>query len=297
MEKQVQEVVLHARDEGLYNAIADCGTGGFFSAVGGMTEGLGAAVQLQNITLKYPGLSPWEIWLSEAQEWVLLAVPEANLARVEAICVGQDVEATVLGRFVDDGRLTLHDGDKLVADLSMALLYEGIPTRRTTAVWEGGEKALGQRSWEAEESSKYAIRNTQYNQDFKETLLKLLAHPDIHSKEDVQQSSLKGVALANGICSSYNDFDPYKMAWVAVDKALRKVAAVGADPEQVLISDHFLGGISNLPDRLGALVRCMQGCFDAAVAYETHLLCRAKIVSIMSMWGQTAVNRPFRGRC
>ncbi len=72
------EVVLRARDEGLYTAITDCGAGGFSSAVGEMGAELGADVELQTVHLKYPGLRPWEIWLSEAQERMVLAVPPAN---------------------------------------------------------------------------------------------------------------------------------------------------------------------------------------------------------------------------
>ncbi|MCB8943302.1 MAG: phosphoribosylformylglycinamidine synthase subunit PurL [Ardenticatenaceae bacterium] len=319
MEKQVQEVVLRARDEGLYTALTDCGAGGFSSAVGEMAEGLGAAVQLQEVTLKYPGLRPWEIWLSEAQERMVLAVPEANLARVQEICAGQDVEAIVLGRFVDNGRLTLHYGEQLVGDMDIEFLHDGIPTRRMVAVWEArgeGREARG---------DDYALRMTHYDGDFKETLLKLLAHPDIRSKEEVVRvfdhevqggtavkplvgvrnhgpgdatvivpnlrletgdwrlgaadkslvsspQSPKGVALSNGICPSYSEYDPYRMAWAAVDEALRNVVAVGADPEQVSILDNFCWGNPNLPDRLGALVRCAQGCYEAALAYETPFI-------------------------
>lgn len=303
MEKQVLEVVLRARDETLYSAITDCGAGGFSSAVGEMAEGLGAEVQLKAITLKYPGLRPWEMWLSEAQERMVLAVPAANLARLEEICGGQDVALIVLGTFRDSGRVTIQYGDKVVGDLAVDFLHGGLPTRHMKAVWTGGkaEAVL------AEMGDNYAERYGQYNQTFEETLLKLLAHPDIRSKENVvrrydhevqggtavkplvgvqnhgpsdaavivprpTQSGTKGVALANGICPSYSEFDPYKMAWAAIDEALRNVVAVGADPEQVSILDNFCWGNPNLPDRLGALVRCGQGCYDAAMAYGTPFI-------------------------
>ncbi len=269
-EKQVQEVVLRARDEGLYSAITGCGIRGFASAVGRTAAGLGAAIQLENVSL------------SEVQERMVLAVPEAKLVRVQAICVEQNVEAIVMGRLVTNGRLTLHDGGKIVGDVAISFLHEGIPTRRMMAEWQGGEgeQAIGRLGADA-------LHNMRYDGNFKGTLLKLLAHPDIRKKrleigdwglKAIDQSlgsspeSPKGVALANGICPNYSAFDPYKMAWVAIDEALRHVVAMGADPEQVAIWGDFFWGDPKLPDRLGALVRCAQGCHEAVLAYETPFI-------------------------
>jgi len=311
MEKQVQEVVLRARDEGLYTAVTDCGAGGFSSAVGEMGEKLGATVQLQDVKLKYPGLRPWEIWLSEAQERMVLAVPPANFARLAEICAGQDVEPTVLGTFGNDGRLHIHYGDTLVGELDMEFLHNGIPQRLLNAEWRV-------RSAELKETTPHSTLRTPHS-----ALLRLLAHPDIRSKEGVirrydhevqggtavkpltgyanhgpsdaavivprsgergvrsaelnsalraPHSALKGVALSNGINPRYTEIDPYHMAFAAVDEALRNVTAVGADPDQVAILDNFCWGNPNLPDRLGSLVRCAQGCYDAAVAYQTPFI-------------------------
>ncbi len=138
MEKQVQEVILRARDEKLYSAITDCGAGGFSSAVGEMGEHVGARVQLQDVTLKYPGLRPWEIWLSEAQERMVLAVPPANLPRLQTICAGQDVEVTILGTFEATGHMEIFYGERQVGDLSMEFLHNGIPRRHLKADWSGG---------------------------------------------------------------------------------------------------------------------------------------------------------------
>ncbi len=89
---------------------------------------------------------------------------------------------------------------------------------------------------------------------------------------DNSQLAIKGIALSNGICPNYTDLDPYAMAWAAVDEALRNVVAVGADPDQVSILDNFCWGNPNLPDRLGSLVRCAQGCYDAAVSFQTPFI-------------------------
>ena len=314
LEKQVQEVVLQARDAKLYTAITDCGAGGFSLAVGEMAEKLGATVQLQAITTKYPGLRPWELWLSEAQERMVLAVPPTNLLALQAICDGQDVELVELGTFAEDGRLHIYFGDKLVGDLTMRFLHDGLPPRHMTAKWEPVNPA--------------ALALTRgFETTLSQRLLALLAHPDIRSKEAVirrydhevqggtavkpltgvanhgpgdatvivpqdslqkrisewrlemnDQSSIsnpqspKGIALSNGICPNYTDLDPYAMAWAATDEAMRNVVAVGADPDQVSILDNFCWGNPNLPDRLGSLVRCAQGCYDAAVSFQTPFI-------------------------
>ena len=293
MEKQVQEVVLQARDAGLYTAITDCGAGGYSSAVGEMGEKLGAIIQLESVKLKYPGLQPWEIWLSEAQERMVLAVPPENLPALQAICDGQDVELLNLGTFGNNGRLHIYHGDRLVGDLAMPFLHDGIPQRQLIAQWQP--------------SSQPPPGTNKPPMPPHQLLLALLAHPDIRSKEDVvrlydhevqggtavkpfvgvmnhgpsdatvivptlSSSSAKGFALSNGIRPGYTAYDPYHMAWAAVDEALRNVVAVGADPDQVSILDNFCWGNPNLPDRLGALVRCAQGCYDAAIAYQTPFI-------------------------
>jgi phosphoribosylformylglycinamidine synthase II/phosphoribosylformylglycinamidine synthase I len=303
MEKQVQEVVLRARDERLYNAITDCGAGGYSSAVGEMGAGLGATVQLQQVILKYPGLQPWEIWLSEAQERMVMAVPPTNLPRLQTICASQDVELTELGIFTGDGHLRVYHGDTLAGDLSMSFVHDGLPQRRMTAVWQ---PAAVQESDPAEEQLRPIEPGA--------VLLQLLAAPGIRSAEDVVRrydhevqggtavkplsgvgqgpgdaavlvpqetqragrespsGPQKGVVLANGINPRYGELDPYAMAWAVIDEAVRNAVAAGADPDQIAILDNFCWGNPNLPDRLGSLVRCAQGCYDAAVAYQTPFI-------------------------
>ena len=180
-EKQGLDAILVARDEGLYHAITDCGAGGLSSAVGEMAEGLGAEVHLDRVPLKYAGLRPWEIWLSEAQERMVLAVPPENWARVNEICDGRDVEATVLGQFDDSGELVLRYGGRPVGSLSLALLHDGIPRRELRAVWTPPVSA------HAADPAPFAPQAAagDGSGDWTETLLALLATPGIRSKEDV----------------------------------------------------------------------------------------------------------------
>jgi phosphoribosylformylglycinamidine synthase len=290
-EKQAMEALLQARDEGLYSAVTDCGAGGLSSAIGEMAETLGADIALERVPLKYAGLRPWEIWLSEAQERMVLAVPDASWARFQEIARAWGTEAVSLGTFTGSGRLRLRYEDVVVADLSMHALHDGIPQRELVATWTTptlSEPTLPTRPIVAD-------------------LLALLATPDIRSKEDVvrtydhevQGGTVvkpfcgpaatgpsdaavirpldvvratgnpfgKGVAISNGINPNYGKIDPYAMAWAAVDEAVRNAVCVGADPDQLALLDNFCWGNPNLPDRLGGLVRCARGCFDAAVAY------------------------------
>ena len=173
-EKQTQEAILQARDAGLYRAITDCGAGGFSSAIGEMASGLGATVQLDRALLKYPGLQPWEIWLSEAQERMVLAVPADNWPTLKAICDGQDIPAFALGVFEASGRLTLKYAERVVGDLSIHFLHDGIPQRRLSA-----DAAARPVSGVARASARHA------GGDATADLPALLAHPNIRSKEDI----------------------------------------------------------------------------------------------------------------
>lgn len=293
-EKQVLEVLLRARDEQLYHAITDCGAGGLSSSVGEMGAKTGVRVKLETVPLKYPGLRPWEIWLSEAQERMVLAVPAEHWPRLQEIAAGQDVEAICIGLFENTGRLVLQYEDQFVGDVAMDFLHDGLPQRELTALWTA--------------PTLDATALPEPPSDFSQTLLKVLALPNIASKEDTirrydhevqggtaqkplvgvanhgpsdaavlipreaQAEGRRGVALSNGINPAYGELDPYAMAWATIDEALRNLVAVGADPDHVAILDNFCWGNPNLPDRLGALVRCAQGCYDAALAYGTPFI-------------------------
>lgn len=288
VEKAVLEAVMVARDEGLYTAITDCGAGGFSSAVGEMARDLGVDVDLDGVRCKYPGLRPWEIWLSEAQERMVIAVPEQHLPRLQAICDGLDVEWNVIGRLADHGRLRVRYGGRQVADLDMGFLHDG---------WSAG----GMRAEWA--PPRLPVPDLPPPADATGLLLRLLAHPDVASKEsiirrydhEVQGATVikplagpagdgpsdaavlrplgtrgpAGIALGCGINPHYGRLDPYAMAWAVVDEALRNVVCAGADPDRVALLDNFCWGNPHLPDRLGGLVRAVQGCHDAALAYGT----------------------------
>jgi len=131
-EKKLIDVVLRARDARLYSAITDCGAGGLSSAIGEMGETTGARVELAHVPLKYAGLQPWEIWLSEAQERIVMAVPPTHLAALLALCAAEEVEATAVGTFDGSGRLLVSYHGRTVVDIDMHFLHDGRPQRTLT---------------------------------------------------------------------------------------------------------------------------------------------------------------------
>jgi phosphoribosylformylglycinamidine synthase len=292
-EKKLLDVLLQARDQGLYHAITDCGAGGFSSAIGEMGEGVGAVVHLDKAPLKYEGLSYAEIWISEAQERMVLAVPPENWPALQALCLSEDVEATVIGRFEATGRLRLTYQEQEVADLDLAFLHHGRPevVRQATAPAASTHPA---RSWKALTKD-----------NFTDDLLKILASYNVCSKEwvirqydhEVQGGTVikplvgvreegpgdaavvtpvlgswVGLAIGCGINPHYGDLDPYWMAAAAVDEAVRNVVAVGADPTRIALLDNFCWGNTERPETLGSLVRAAEACRDVALAYGTPFI-------------------------
>ena len=166
-EKLLIDVLDDADD--LWTAITDCGAGGLSSAVGEMAEGVGADVELDLVPLKYPGLAPWEIWLSEAQERMVIAVAPAQLDALAGRCATHGVEWADLGHFTGDGRLVVRSGGAVVADLDTTFLHDGRPQRRMTAAAPTPDRSPGVRQVE----------------DPRAALLALLAHRNIASKADV----------------------------------------------------------------------------------------------------------------
>ena len=284
-EKKVTDTLLEARDKDLYNAITDCGAGGFSSAVGEMGEDLGAEVDLEKAPLKYHGLSYTEIWISEAQERMVLSVPENKLDELLNIFRKEDVESVVIGRFTKDKRLRLRYRGNLVCDLDMKFLHKGIPNFKRKARWSRPR---------FKESKKACPK------DLTNSLLKILSTWNVSSKEwvirqydhEVQGQSVlkplvgvgndgpgdatiirpkfdskKGIIVSNGINPRYGFIDPYWMAASCIDEALRQVIAVGGSLKRTALLDNFCWGNTDKPRLLGELVRASFGCYDIAKGY------------------------------
>ena len=292
-EKRTLDAILRARDyEGgpLYTSITDCGAGGFSSAVGEMGEKIGADVHLDRAPLKYNGLTYDEIWISEAQERMVLAVPEKNLTKLRSICEQEHVEMADLGHFGTPGaELVLNFHGTEVGRLPMSFLHDGIPTPTRTAVWSPKEIATE------------GTEGTEKNVDLEDALLKLLGHPNIASKHwiirqydhEVQGNTVvkplvgprgigpsdasviepvpgsgRGLAVGCGLATGLSD-DPYQMTLAAIDECVRNLVCVGADPDRIAILDNFCWPSCKKPENLGSLVRAAHACYDGAKAYKT----------------------------
>lgn len=294
VEKGLVDVILQARDRRLYTAITDCGAGGLSSAVGEMASQIGCEVELANVRLKYPGLAPWEIWLSEAQERMVLAVPPENLAALQELCALHNVDWMDIGEFSGTGRLIVRYHGRVVLDLENEFLYQGLPQRHLTAVI-GKRRASALQAWEQHPKI-----------DYPSILLRLLSHLNIASKSviiriydhEVQGGTVikpltgvqmdapsdacvlrplgakgrAGIALANGINPEYGKRDPYRMAMAVVDEAIRNLIAVGTDPRRIALLDNFCWGDPLRPETLGALVEAARGCHDAALLFGTPFI-------------------------
>jgi phosphoribosylformylglycinamidine synthase II len=290
VEKKLIDILLQARDRRLYRRITDCGGGGLSSAVGEMATETGVRVDLDEVPLKYAGLSYAEIWVSESQERMALAVSPDCIEELMNLFASENVEAAVIGEFTDDRRLKLYYQGNLVCDLNMEFLHKGRPQVEREAVWEQprypepdftpppdlGEallQILG--SWNVC-SKEWVIR--QYDHEVQGgSILKPLVGKDNDGPGDAAiirpiLDSEKGVIVANGINPKYGEIDPYWMAASAIDEALRQIVAVGGSLSRVALLDNFSWGNTSQPDMLGALIRAARACYDMAIIYETPFI-------------------------
>ncbi|MBD3384601.1 phosphoribosylformylglycinamidine synthase subunit PurL [candidate division KSB1 bacterium] len=290
VEKKLVDTLLKARDQGLYRAITDCGAGGLSSAIGELAETTGARVDLDKVPLKYHGLTYMEIWISEAQERMVIFVPPENVERALSLFAGEDVEATVIGHTTDDRVLRLYYNGTLVGEMEMAFLHDGMPRLVRKATWEPvitGSDELPEMP------------------DLNEALNHILAAPNVCSKEwvirqydhEVQGGSVlkplvgvkndgpgdasitrprldshRAIAVSNGLNPKYGLVDPYWMAASAIDEAIRNIVAVGGNLERTALLDNFCWGNTDKPDRLGGLVRAARACYDLAKVYKTPFI-------------------------
>jgi len=304
VQKRALDVLLAARDAGLYDAVTDCGAGGLSSAVGEMASELGAEIELSQVGTKYSGLVPWELWLSEAQERMVFAVPAGHLEAFAALCARFESEFWDIGEFRGDGALILRMNGETVLSLPMAFVHGGLPRKRLVAGKPAEEAPRrGQESLTHPERVDNTVAGPA---DARERLLSLLSDINIASREQVVRrydhevqggtavkpfagpqgeapsdaAVLKpqgtggewGVALSNALRSDYGELDPYRAAWAAVDEAVRNAVAVGADPGKVAILDNFCMGDPNDPAVMWALLESARGLREAALAFRTPII-------------------------
>lgn len=301
VEKRMTEAILQARDEKLFVRITDVGGGGLSSAVGEMGESTGARVFLDKVPLKYSGLSYTDIWISESQERMVLAVSPKNLKRLLEICTGEGVEATAIGEFTDDKKLTLYYKDHLVCDLSMEFLHGGRPKLTLKASYKPTSHIEPTFPCPARLDDDLLKLLSRWNTCSKEWVIRQYDHevqgasvvkPLVGTKSDGPGDasmirpvldSKRGVIVACGINPAYSDIDAYNMAVSAIDEAVRNVIATGGSLDRLALLDNFCWGSATDEQSLGALIRAAQACADLSLIYETPFIS-----------GKDSLNNQFR---
>jgi phosphoribosylformylglycinamidine synthase subunit PurSL len=292
-QKKMTDFLLAARDRDLYRAITDNGAGGLSSSVGETARlSGGCELDLKKAPLKYPGLNPWEILISESQERMTLAVDPAKSGEFLNLARKMDVEATVLGRYTDTGWFHIRHGEETVALIEMSFLHDGLPQMNLRASWMpprhaepdfpeptdlgGALKAVLSRLNICSKES--VVR--QYDHEVQGgSVVKPLAGVVNDGPSDAAVirpllDSFEGIVVANGICPRYSDIDTYAMAACAIDEAVRNAVAVGAPIERLAGLDNFCWcdpvrseKNPNGEYKLAQLVRANEALYDLTTAY------------------------------
>jgi phosphoribosylformylglycinamidine synthase len=289
-------LIKEARDLDLYSSLTDCGAGGLSSAVGEMAEATGGClVNLEKVPLKYPGLAPWQIWISESQERMVLAIPEKKWPKFSELMGRRGVEATVIGEFNNRGRCTVKFNNENVLDLDMEFLHHGRPEKLQTTK---EPKAIPADERLLQKTG--AGRQTGYSKE----IISLLSHLNIASIEFISKqydhevqagsvikplsgrgrivseatvtrpvlSSKKGLVLGCALYPGLTELSPYKMAAVAIDGAVRAAVAAGADIDYLALLDNFCWSSSDDPTRLWQLKEAARACYNTACALGTPFI-------------------------
>jgi phosphoribosylformylglycinamidine synthase len=292
-QKKMTDFLLIARNRGLYRAITDNGAGGLSSSIGEMaTYSGGCKIDLACAPLKYAGLQPWEILLSEAQERMTLAVDPKKVKAFLQLARKMDVEATVLGKFTDSGKFHVLYGAKTVAYLDMEFLHDGVPQLKLVAKWRPPKNKEPHFPQPANLNSALARLLARQNICSKESVVRQYDHevqggsvikPLVGAANDGPSDaaiirpvldSMEGVVVAHGICPRYSDIDTYSMTACAIDEAVRNAVAVGADLDHLAGLDNFCWcdpiKSPKTPDgeyKLAQLVRANKAIYDYTTAY------------------------------
>lgn len=292
-QRKMYEFLIEARDLGLYRAITDNGAGGLSCSVGEMGKLSGGAdVDLAKAPLKYHGLQPWEIFLSEAQERMTLAVAPEQIAAFLELAARRDVDASVLGTFTDSGVLVIRYGDRVAGRLDMDFLYDGCPTMTLEARWTppvtpaplpfNGDKfdsVLTELLADLNLCSK-EFKSRQYDGEVKGLSV---VKPYVGVQSDVPSDATvmrveydrhEGIILAEGINPFYSDLDTYAMMESVIDEGIRRAISVGGCPDRIAGLDNFCWPdpveSEKTPDgryKLAQLVRANKALYDVTTAF------------------------------
>ena len=309
--KMSDALIKEIRDLGLYNAITDNGAGGLSSSIGEMGEGSGGfIIALDKVPLKYPGMQPWEIWISESQERMTLAVPPANVAKITTLLAKRGVDAWDVGEFTASGKAQATWMGEIVMDIDMEFLHDGVPeTPLKTTFTRGGEKepTIAEPSDYAQTlknmlgrlnicSKEFVAAQYDHNVQGSAVLGPLQGKGRVYAEATVSRPVLdnpRGVVLSQGLAPRYSDIDTYHMATAALDIAVRNAVAAGCPVEHLAILDNFCWCSSEDPERLGQLKRACEAIFNMSVVYKTPFI-SGKDSMFNDFKGYDAADKPVK---
>lgn len=297
-QKKMHDFLIEARDLGLYKCITDNGAGGLSSSVGEMAQfSNGFELSLDKVPLKYSGLDPWQILLSESQERMTLAVSPKEIDKFLELTRKHDVESTVIGKLTDSGKFYSTYKDKIVTYLDMDFVHKGVPQMKLEAEWLSPEdRGLSEpefgdvpdhNSFLKEMlarinicSKEYIVRQFDHEVQGTSVIKHLVGkNSDIYSDAVVIRPVLEsneGIAISAGINPKYGLIDTYHMAALSLDEAIRRIIAVGGNLEQIAFNDNFCWPSplpsENNPDakyKLAQLIRANQALYDYTTAFKT----------------------------
>lgn len=282
-EKKTLDVILEARERGLIEFVTDCGAGGFSSAAGEMLSETGGNLYLERAPLKEPNMVSWQIFLSESQERMVLAVKPENLDELQKLCDTFQTEMTVLGESNDSGVLRVWHNGELVVEMDNSKLHDA-PTKQLTSVFNAAPANTGV----ALDDSNLAGDLKQLFGDFAivsrepiireydhevqgNTVLKPLAGATADAPQDASVIDIDGsdklMSLALAILPEWGKTDPYAMGTGTVDETVRQLVLAGTNPDKIALLDNFCMGNPECPTELGRIVECAKGIREAALAY------------------------------
>ena len=290
-QKKLSDVLVkEIRHLNLYTSITDNGAGGLSCSVSEMAkESGGCEVILEKVPLKYPGLQPWETWISESQERMTLAVPVEKWKEFNHLMKNRGVEATIIGTFTDSGRCKVVLHNKTIMDISLHFLHDGVPLRhlRTAKLLTvtsdeqfpqvKDQNKLLQSMLARPSIASFAFISAQYDHEVQSTsvLKPLQGKGRVNGDASVLQPRLdlqKGVVLSQALYPNASEIDAYHMAAASIDTAIRNCIAVGGDLEKIALLDNFCWTDSYNPERLAQLKLAAQACYDYAVSFGTPFI-------------------------
>jgi phosphoribosylformylglycinamidine synthase II len=283
-------IVKEARAMNLYNSITDNGAGGISCSIAEMARECGGAkVELDKVPLKYPGLRPWEIWISESQERMTLAVPKKKWNLLHTLLSRRGVEATVIGEFTNSGKCAVTWEGKTIMDVELEFLHNGLPKRdlqTEKVIINYPEPILPKGTSRTPEFEKLVSINNvasfefiseQYDHEVQaSSVIKPLSGAGkINTDAQVVAPLLgksSGAVITSALYPSYSLINTYDMALASLDTAVRNAVAAGAKLSHLAILDNFCWCSSNDKTRLWELVQAVRACYDGAIAYETPFI-------------------------